>query len=558
MKKSLTLSAILIFFCFISNISYSQVPDWLWAKTAEESVEAMLNTVAATSVGVDLSGNSYVTGYFKGTISFGSYTLPAKDNVEMFLVKYDAVGNVVWAKSAGGSGDAKAISLAVDHSGNVYLAGEFVGSYFIFGTDTLWGGTGSFVAKYDTGGNVLWARGGLEGWSCCMDMASIAVDSSGNSYLTGGFSSPTLTFGSYILTNAGSSDLFLVKYDADGNVLWAKSVGGSKNEQGSSVMIDNTGAPCVTGYFSSNNLIVGSDTLKIYNSTGANTLLVRYDANGNALWAKTSGTTDRQAGLAVAGDSSGNIYMTGKFGSSSITFGSTILTNTSNLYDIFLVKYDATGAVVWAKSAGGESSDDVASLALDASGNPYITGCYLSSTLIFGTDTLMNLGGNDIFLAKYDVYGDVLWAKSAGGETDDYSNSVAVDRSGNIYTAGMFNSHSLIFGPDTLTRKGAINSYYMTSMFLAKANIITGFPELRNSPGILVFPNPAKDKITIETSAPPVNSQLSIMNLSAQELITQKITECKTVINISHLPTGIYFIRLTRNMSADIGKLIKQ
>ncbi|MCX6244325.1 MAG: T9SS type A sorting domain-containing protein [Bacteroidetes bacterium] len=552
MKKSfllLTISAI----CFLSNPSYPQSPKWTWAKSAGGSGDD-----ASFSVAVDRSGNSYVTGAFSATITFGSYTLTTPNPDGMFVVKYDADGNVVWAKSAGGTADAYGVFLTVDHNGNAYIVGTSKSGYLIFGTDTIWNGYqyNVFVAKYDAGGNALWARS--VGGTYPLGMTSIAVDSSGNSYVTGMFSSSTLTFGSYILTNAGtmyigSFDLFLVKYDANGNVVWAKSEGGIYDEMGNSVTLDNTGGPCVTGFYTSYTIIVGSDTLK----NGGNTLLIRYDADGNVLWAKSGAAPERiydVEGVAVAGDVSGNIYMTGVFQSTSITFDSITLTNAFNdhHYDIFLVKYDASGNVLWAKSAGGILSEYGTSLALDVSGNPYITGYYSSPNLIFGIDTLTNLGIYNIFLAKYDTNGNVLWAKGAGGTADDYSNSVAVDHSGCIYIAGTLGSSNLIFGSDTLTKSGQYD------MFLATVNSSSGFPELKNSPGIMVFPNPATDKITIKIAEGQALSQLSILNLNGEEVLTRSLIKPKTQIDISNLPSGIYFVRLTNKSNVATGKFVKQ
>ena len=424
MKRCIINSSIFIFFCFLTNPSYPHSPNWAWAKTAGESLTDQTRGVFGNSVGVDLSGDSYVTGMFTDTIYFGPYSLTAM-GVEIYLVKYDAGGNVLWAKNAGGPGNVFKVSLAVDYSGNVYVAGDSAGPYLIFGTDTVWNevelNAFAFVVKYDVGGNVLWGRSGWgtpdESGPLFLDMSGIVVDSSGNSYVTGGFGSSTLTFGSHVLTNAGGFDLFLVKYDANGNVLWAKSIGGTKDERDYSVATDNTGSPCVTGYFSSDNLIVGSDTLKIQDSTGANTLLVKYNTNGNALW-----------------------------------------------------------------------------------------------------------------------------AKNAGGNLNDYSASVAVDRSGNIFTTGSFSSPTLIFGSDTLTNIGNNIKYEYFDMFLAKANSTLGVLELRNSPGLLIYPNPATDRIAIEIPVEKTGSIISVVDIEGQQVLQQKITKPTMTIDSALYTAGFTWL----------------
>jgi hypothetical protein len=444
------------------------------------------------------------------------------------------------------------------------MSGYLAGTYIVFDTVTLLNGGhfAAFITKYDAGGNVLWARAGWTQPSAfgptTTEMSGVVADSSGNLYGTGSFESSTLTLGSHVLHNKGDFDLFLVKYDPDGNVLWAKSAGGTRSDFSVSVARDRSGNILTAGYYSSPVLILGTDTLKCPEPSSSNTLLVKYDTTGKILWARSGGTTGIQRGEAVATDTSGNVYMTGVFESPTIIFGSDTLTNASDEFDIFLVKYDAGGNVLWARSAGSTSWDNATSVAVDASGNPYVTGSFESSRLIIGADTLYNPGVTSIFLAKYDYNGNVLWAKSAGFSLNDAAASVAADRSGNVFITGSFSSPKLIFGADTLINTNYDIMYGYCDMFLAKAGSNTGFAELRNSPGISVFPNPATDKIIIETSATPVNSQLSIINLNAQELITQKISERKTVIRISNLPNGIYFIRLTNDQSVDIGKFIKQ
>jgi alpha-tubulin suppressor-like RCC1 family protein len=554
MRKSILLFAAISFFCFLCNIEYAQAPDWLWAKSAGGT-----NSEGGDCVVVDASGNVYVTGYFNSpTIVFGSYTLTNAGSYDVFLVKYNASGNVLWATSAGGTDDDEGSSLALDASGNVYVTGYFKSSTLIFGSYTLTNaGTSNndiFLAKYDANGNVLWAKsaGGTDN-----DYGiSVAVDASGDVYLTGWFDSPAITFGSYTLTNvsAGSGDIYLVKYDMNGNVLWAKSAGSTGDDGASCVAVDASGELYMTGWFASPTINFGSYTLT--NVGFYDVFLVKYDTSGNVLWAKSAGGTDYDETMGVASDSSGNAYVTGYFNSPAITFGSYTLTSMGS-FDEFLVKYDASGNVLWAKSAGGTDFDDGNSVALDASGDIYVTGEFVSPTITFGSYTLTNAGSSssDMYFVKYDASGNVLWAKGAGGTDYDNGNSVALDASGNSYVTGWFESPTITFGSDTLTNVNAGSE----DIFLAKIKgSTTGIIEINNSLNISVFPNPATDRITVEISGEMVGSNLSILNVEGQQLINRQITESKTQLDISALPSSVYFVRVTNNRTVKVGKFVKE
>ena len=309
----------------------------------------------------------------------------------------------------------------------------------------------------------LWAKS--TAGSSFEDARSVTTDASGNVLVAGFFNSATVTFGSSTLTNAGTGnyDMFLVKYDANGNVLWAKNAGGSNIESANSVTADASGNIYVAGQFQSATITFGSTTLT--NAGLTDGFLVKYDGAGNVLWAKKAGGSSYDYAFSVTADASGNVIVVGEFQSATITFGSTTLT-TAGLTDMFLVKYDANGNVLWAKGAGGSNYDVPFSVNADALGNVLVTGDFKSATITFGSVTLNNAGNYDIFLAKYDANGNLFWAKSAGGNLDDYAQSIAVDASGNVFAAGDFKSSTIAFGSSTLTNID--NTASTTDIFLAK------------------------------------------------------------------------------------------
>jgi hypothetical protein len=312
--------------------------------------------------------------------------------------------------------------------------------------------------------NYLWAKsaGGAE----IEEGKSICTDASGNVYVTGYFESPSITFGSTTLVSAGWVDIFVVKYDAAGNVLWATSAGGINYDDATSLATDASAHVYVTGYFWSPSITFGPTTL--INDGWVDIFVVKYDAAGNVLWATDAGGAHYDYGLSLATDASGQVYVTGYFMSPSITFGTTTLVS-AGWVDIFVVKYDAGGNVLWAKSEGGIDEDYSLCLVTDASGNPYVTGFFWSYSISFGSTTLTNAGVYDVFIVKYDAGGNVLWATGAGGIDIDWGLSLCTHAGGDVYVTGAFTSPSLAFGSTTLTNAGSYDIFvtklgYVTSM----------------------------------------------------------------------------------------------
>lgn len=419
MKKIITV----IILAFAIN-TVAQVPEWQWAKQGGGLVDDWARCIA-----VDTSGNSYVAGYFKSPqITFGGFTIYNEDstgyNTDMFITKYDATGNVIWVKAAGGCGDDYIHSITVDASGNSYITGRFNCPVITFGsfplTHTAGPSNNLFVVKYDASGNVVWAKsaGGTSTSGSQDDVGNgISLDANGNCYITGYFYTPDITFGSYTLTNAGGigNDMFIVKYDASGTEVWAKSAGGS-----SSYDIGNSISTDING----NSYVTGSFSCPIIvfgsttltNTGGNDVFIAKYDTNGNVVWAKNAGGSNDDSGRSIVIDDSGNSYVTGKFNSPTINWEGTILTNVAG-YDFFIAKYDISGNMLWVKVAGGNDWDEPNGITVDASGNSYITGWFNSSSLMIGGTNLMAVSVDQalLFMAKYDANGNVLWAGSAGG-----------------------------------------------------------------------------------------------------------------------------------------------
>ena len=415
-----------------------------------------------------------------------------------------------WAKSMGGTNSySSGASITVDNFGNVYTVGKFqdtvdfdpgAGTYNLISV----GDFDVFVQKLDASGNFLWAKsiGGIN----TVTGNSITLDAAGNVYTIGNFKD-TVDFdpgtGVYNLTSIGNYDVFVQKMDASGNFIWAKSIGGTNWDRGSSIVVDASGYVYSTGRF--------RDTVDFDPGAGTNNLIaigsndvfiLKMDDLGNFIWAKSMGGNSYAYANSIAVDGSGNIYTTGVF-QDTVDFDPGV--GTSNLIsvgdqDVFVQKIDVSGNFLWAKSMGGSgtSSSQGTSITVDNSGNVYTIGAY-RETIDFdpgaGTSNLTSIGSNDVFVQKMDALGNFLWAKSMGGISSEIGKSIAVDGSGNIYTAGYF-AGTVDFDPGAGTSN--LTSVGVNDIFIQKIDGSGNFLWAKSMGGI--SSNSSGASITVDGS----------------------------------------------------------
>jgi hypothetical protein len=288
--------------------------------------------------------------------------------------------------------------------------------------------------------------------------ADLVVDGSGNSYITGEFKNTSVfgggEAGETTLTSDGDNDIFLAKYAVNGDLVWVKRAGGTFDDRGRSLALDSSGNVYVTGVFQGSVIFGSGETgeTTLTTSGGSDIFVAKYTADGNLIWVTRAGGTDSDQGNSLGVDGSGNAYLTGNFRGIAI-FGpgeisETTLTSAGDS-DIFVAKYTAVGDLVWANRAGSTGSDFGKGLAMDSSGNAYVTGDFGEPATfeddgeeaIFGAGEagetiLSNKGYSDIFVAKYTADGNLVWAKRAGSTSFDRSRGIAVSKSGNVYITG--------------------------------------------------------------------------------------------------------------------------
>ncbi|MBK7946935.1 MAG: SBBP repeat-containing protein [Flavobacteriales bacterium] len=295
----------------------------------------------------------------------------------------------------------------------------------------------------------------------------VATDGNGNVFVTGSFSSSSISFGSIVVTkepgSSTSSAIFLAKYGPNGDALWAISAGGHEVDIANGIATDASGNVCIIGGFQSDSIRFGATTLH-NTSTGSteDVFVAKYDSNGNLLWARSdggAGGTPRDVGNAIAVDGNGNVYACGYFRSASFTFGSLAPLTNAGQADAFIVKFDADGNALWARSEAGSNGGDgdfFTRIATDASDRIYAAGHYYGSSITIGGTTLTNVNDNDeLFIAKYDSDGNPLWAQGAHGNGDDQIVGIATDQDGNLVATGWYQGFPITFGTNTLSNSGS-------------------------------------------------------------------------------------------------------
>ena len=428
---------------------------WQWANGGGST-----STDYVYDIAVDKSNNAYISGYVRGGSIFGTYTATHKGSSDVFVAKIDSNGLWGWVSTGGGRSSDYGYTVDVDGSGNVYVGGRFYTtssstSFATFGTiksQTQGSSSDMFVGKLNSSGAWQWVTPGNSagtGYNY-----GLALDSSGNVYAAGYFYSDA-KFGSTTMSNKGSADIYLAQLNSSGKFSKAKSFSGLgvTSDYTTAITQDSSGNTYITGYFSGN-LAIGTTTLT--SKSSSNDLYVaKVSPTGSWLWAASAGGNSTEQGEGIAVDSAGNVYITG-YAYNEAAFG-TYTFSSQGSADIFVAKLNSSGAWQWVKGGGSKSYDIARSIAVDGSGNIYVTGaCY--STGKFGSKTFTSNGSQDVFVAKMDNKGVWQWVTNGGSSSStDEGMDIALDTKGNVYVSGFFYSGK--FGTLSLTSKGSADAF---------------------------------------------------------------------------------------------------
>jgi gliding motility-associated-like protein len=458
------LSSLLFIVPFLLNCLYCSGQGWSWAR-------GNLGVgMDGWPVATDPAGNVFCSGITFGAqpAIFNGYAVPVNGTPSMqaILAKYDGDGNFLWARGTG-KGNAWVTNIVTDINGNALMFGAILSDKLEIGgitlNNVLLPKIMYFIAKFDPSGNVLWAVadgqvdayvGSAGGISTVLGLGGVTTDFLGNIYVTCGFNNPTISVGSFTITNTdptgATSDILLAKYSPTGSVLWAKSAGGTKDDHSFGITTTPAGDVYVSGEYKSPSVTFGTSVIANTGSAYGLGFIARYNSTGAPQWATgsiLSSTSDKISAIGLAADLNNNVYLTGGFSGNDLSYGSGItITNPNPLYSsLYLIKFDPSNNVSWHKtistiynSSGSSAKHGTWGYCIATSfcGLVWVSGVMnIGDTINVDGQLLPNPPNSQdpIFIAGYNTTTGSLYRAEGLQSGGDDQNGIACDASGNLF-----------------------------------------------------------------------------------------------------------------------------
>ena len=557
--KQIILVLLVVMFCWQTGSAQS----WQWVQQMGGSSADPQSVPDETVLDIDTDalGNVYVCGKIRNNAFFDNQQVLTYGGDDIFLAKYDCLGNLIWVEIAGSAQTTERATALVVNGEDIYLTGYKRGNSsqpFVMGdTSIAMSTSGFFLAKYDTSGNFKWVR--ADGGQGFIALGRDITQSWKNTIIVYGATTDSLLPG---FPRNGS--IFAAHFDYDGNYLYAQTLNDDINAVADfdNYAVSSIGDQYYIGNFTSDSIIVQGQTF--HSQSGfSDLLLVKLDSNAVFQWAIQHGDSGGFfVGYGVYVDDNDDVFVTGRSqGNSYIdTFQLINSLSTLPLPISFSAKINPNGQLIWASnieiSAGSEPTGKIVA---NSNGTISFSG-YVTGQAIIGSNTFF-ASNRDIYIAEFDattgipIKGDVI----PGSGTNDEPQAIAADADGNIYIGGGFNG-SLYLPFDTLQHRGG-----QTDAFLAKwGNLCTvGIEEnsTANEQGLLIYPNPATAYVHLYQVDLKGIVDINIYNITGAQVHEQtiKITAGQVIqIPVQHLPKGLYLITVQSKNNRYSAKIVVQ
>jgi hypothetical protein len=381
-------------------------------------------------VTTDSSGFVYITGGFINTAKFGSENVSSNGAYDVFLAKYSTSGELLWLKSFGSTSDDIAYKVKGGKHGSIYLFGQFAGNISFDGiTKTCSGSSDLFIVKLDQNGQVKWVE--TVGGSGTERSKGMALDMDDNIFLGGTFES-TCSFGLTSKTSAGSSDIFIAKIDSSGSFIWVETAGGSHLDEMSDLTLDHNQKVFVSGFYTS---AASFGSVAVSSSQAQTAVIAKYDPSINDWpFVKECQNTGFALIESITVPLNGNIYAVGRH-SDTLTMDSYKIT-AEGMNDLFLLKLWSNGQVSSLQKVSGDFNINNTARITHNYSSLYLSGTFqnfidISEKRIFSPNTTDNG-----FITRLSFEGYPVWIKTASGSDSVISRGHFSDNNGNTFWVG--------------------------------------------------------------------------------------------------------------------------
>lgn len=514
-------------FCLITSLqSYSQ--SW-------KSIVTSLCTDQNEGVSSKMyNGSQYFTGVYRGNMSIGFNSISGWAFDDIFIGKSDLNGYTSWLINI--KGDQIDRSNHIDVINNqIVVSGTFSDSLFI-GNDTLVNPNqrSVFMAFFDTLGNHI-STFVPDVYNA--EFRHFQEDGDGNILIVGDFYNQ-FNYGGFSMTSTSGLNFFLAKYDpVQDSILWAVQATQGSSE-GKRISIDQNNNVYVVGLYNEGSYFI--DTLLLTGNGNHNLFVSKFDTDGNKLWIKTVEGIGEVHGYGIATDTASNVFLIGEF-EGNLTIGGNLYTS-GGFYDAMLVKFDQNGSVLWSEAFGGSNSDEGYDIVLDDNMDPIIM-IEAGEDVIYKGQTLSVNGWNEPMLLKVkNDNGDLIWYKSlASTTTSGLVNGMTISREGNFIALTGINRSSILFNGNSFVSAN-MKDFYAVIL----EDSLTYFLDLDASidqPEVLMYPNPATDKITIRSSN--LMDKVELFSINGQRISEVNVNTYDYTILLSYIEPGLYIVHAT-------------
>ncbi len=559
-----TITKLFITAVALFSFSLASAQSFLWGIHNGGEGEDVVKALA-----VDGNGATYLTGFFTDISVFGSEsnetTLTSNGIYDAFVSKTSADGDLVWVKSFGGAGNEYGTSVTTDAEGNVYLCGVFEESFDANPgneayTLTSAGGLDIFIIKLDANGVFVWAKSvGGAGYE---ETTGMGIDGQGNIYVTGYFydvANFNQEGSGSVLTPYGSCDGFILKYAADGSFTLAKQFGGTDIDLPLALKVMDNGDMYLTGEFREtadfNPNPEQSFTLATQPDFRA-VFLMHLDSSGNLIEAVNVGESESEAvGRDLDIDSEGNAYIAGHYGGP-MTFNlngqNEINLDSGSFTEGFIAKVNFTAGTLWAKTMDTEAASFALSVAVNSADEIFVSGFFGETiTLDELTLTRESLNSDDDFLAKLNSQGDFLSAFVYGGVNFIDSQHIKIDAADHIYISGSFETTADLNPLPAVSLNTQSNGF--RDIYTIKMNSRTLGLNNYDMAKYVVYPNPVTNNVYVQSTDNFAGSNYKVFDTLGR-IINKGQVSYGNAIELSALDSGVYLIEINNQFKFKIVK----